>query len=239
MNNIITNNLFEFWSYIGKQNNIYTESSNYKSVSVDNSDWPNRVYSIEDKIETYSEIIRLSNQDLLPNIITLHNQTGLLNHSKLQLRFSQINMSLDLTKYTNEISKNENIYQIETKLEAFEFANIASQSFGTRVDGAIIYNLCKDSINTKLFIYREKRKSFGCGIIFFDKSNIAGFHMIGTIPNGRGKGIGKSITERLIEEALINNSKYCVLNASKLGEPIYKKLGFTNFGVLENYTILK
>jgi len=38
---------------------------------------------------------------------------------------------------------------------------------------------------------------------------------------------------------LVNNSKYCVLNASKMGEQIYKKLGFTVFGTLENYTILK
>ena len=88
-------------------------------------------------------------------------------------------------------------------------------------------------------IYKEKKESYGCGIVFFDKNNVAGFHMIGTIPKGRGKGIGKSITKKLIGEALVNNSKYCVLNASKMGEQIYKKLGFTIFGTLENYTILK
>ena len=74
---------------------------------------------------------------------------------------------------------------------------------------------------------------------FFEKNNLAGFHMIGTIPKGRGKGIVKSITEKLINESLINNSKYCVLNASKMGEQIYKKLGFTAFGTLKNYTIIK
>lgn len=56
---------------------------------------------------------------------------------------------------------------------------------------------------------------------------------------GRGKGIGKSITEKLIGEAFINNAKYCVLNASKMGEQIYMKLGFSAFGIIENYTIIK
>jgi len=30
-----------------------------------------------------------------------------------------------------------------------------------------------------------------------------------------------------------------VLNASKMGEPIYKKLGFQSYGSLETYRILK
>jgi hypothetical protein len=147
-------------------------------------------------------------------------------------------MSLDLNNYKNEITNNDNIHQIESKSDAFEFANIASESFGYKVDGTIVYNLCKDSFHYRLFIYKEKNECFGCGIVFFDKNNVSGFHMIGTISKGRGKGIGKSITERLIGEALINNSKNCVLNASKMGEQIYKKLEFTAFGTLENYTML-
>jgi len=239
MNNIIIDNLFEFWSYIGKQNNIYTETSDYKAVSVINSDWPKRIYAIEDKIENYEEIIKLSNQELLPNTITLHRQTDLINVNKIQLRFIQTNMCLDLKSYTNKITTNENIFQVVTKEDAFEFANIASKSFGYEVDNEIIFNICKKTNRIKIFIYKEENISYGCGIIFFDKSNVAGLHMIGTIPNGRGKGIGKSMTEKLIDEAIIGKSEYCVLNASKLGEPIYEKLGFKTFGLLENYIILK
>jgi len=239
MNDIITKNLFEFWDFIGQKNNIYMESSNYKAVSVVGSDWPKRVYAIEDKIEIYKEIINLSNESLLPDIITLNKHTDLTNCNKIQLLFTQTNMSLDLNDYKNEITNNNNIHQIESKSDAFEFAKTATESFGYKVDGTIIYNLCKDNLHSRLFIYKEKKESYGCGIVFFDKNNVAGFHMIGTIPKGRGKGIGKSITEKLIGEALINNSKYCVLNASKMGEQIYKKFGFTAFGILENYTILK
>ena len=78
MNEIITKNLFEFWDYIGQHNNFYIESSNYKAVSVVGSDWPKRVFDIKDKIESYEEIITLSNDSSLPNIITL-NKTYRLN----------------------------------------------------------------------------------------------------------------------------------------------------------------
>jgi hypothetical protein len=239
MNDLITKNLFEFWDYIGRKNNIYIESSNYKAVCVKDSDWPNRIYAVEDKTEIYEEIINLSNQSLLPNIITLDNHSVFLNFNKIQPRLTLVNMSLDLNNYDSEIINNANIYQIESQSDAFDFAIIATESFGYKVDGMIVYNLIKDSSQSKLFIYKEKNEILGCGIVFFDKNNIAGFHMIGTIPKGRGKGIGKSITEKLISEALIHNSKYCVLNASKMGEQIYMKLGFSAFGKLENYTILK
>ena len=238
MNNKITNNLFEFWSYVGKQNNIYSDYLNYKAVSVLGSDWPNRIYCIKDSIEIYDEIIELCNQNLLPNIITLDTNTGLLNPEKTQLLFTQTNMSLDLKHYTNKISKTSNIFQIETKADAIAFANIASQSFGYSVDSEIVYNICKENC-ARLYIFKENGKGVGCGLVFFDNDNTAGFHMIGTIPGERRKGIGKSITERLIEEAKINNSRCCVLNASIMGEPIYERLGFTKFGVLENYSILK
>jgi GNAT superfamily N-acetyltransferase len=239
MNDKITNNLFEFWSYIGQQNNIYTNSTNYKAVSALGSDWPKRIYSIEDKIENYDEVIRLSNQDLLPNIISLDKNKTSTIRDKTQLLFAQTNMSLDLKNYTSTNVKNASIHQIETKAEAFEFATIASQSFGYKVDGEIIYNICKDSSRVKNFIFKDNGKAYGCGIVYFDSNNNAGFHMIGTIPDGRGKGIGKSITERLIDEALINNCNHCVLNASKMGEPIYERLGFVSFGTLENRIILK
>ena len=239
MNDVITKNLFEFWDYIGLKNNIYIESSNYKAVCVTDSDWPNRIYAIDDKKEIYEEIINLSNRSLLPNIILLDKHTDLLNFKKIQHRLTLVNMSLDLNNYTSEIKHNRNIYQVESQSDASDFAIIATESFGYKVDGMIVYNLSKDSSQSKLFIYKEINEILGCGIVFFDKNNVAGFHMIGTIPKGRGKGIGKSITEKLISEALIHNSKYCVLNASKMGEQIYMNLGFTAFGKIYNYSILK
>ena len=57
--------------------------------------------------------------------------------------------------------------------------------------------------------------------VFFNSNNNAGLHMMGVLPNGRGKGIGKSMTERLLIEAKENNMDYCVLHTSLMGKSIY------------------
>jgi hypothetical protein len=80
-----------------------------------------------------------------------------------------MNMCLDLKNYTIEISKKENIHQIETKSDAFEFANIATESFSYKVDGTIVYNLCKDRAHFKLFIYREKKTVMYVKLFFLTK----------------------------------------------------------------------
>ncbi|BDD05595.1 GNAT family N-acetyltransferase [Aureibacter tunicatorum] len=72
-----------------------------------------------------------------------------------------------------------------------------------------------------------------------DSNDNAELHMIGTVPEGRGKGIGKSMTEYLLLEAKANNAKSCVLHASAMGARIYTKLGFQAYGELETYRILR
>lgn len=238
-NDLITDNLFEFWSHIGRENKIYSTTPKYRAVHAAGSDWPNRIYAIEDDADNYEEIIALSRKGMLPPVMALEKRSNLLDYGKLKLGVSLVNMSLDLSGQTVEYTGKQNIHQIETKAEAVQFANIATESFGYRLDGEIVYNLCKDGRTTRMFIYRENKTNLGCGIVFFDSKNIAGFHMVGTIAAGRGRGIGTSMMERLMEEARNNGSGCCVLNASKMGEPIYLKLGFRAQGLLENYTIPK
>jgi ribosomal protein S18 acetylase RimI-like enzyme len=234
MNESITRNLFEFWTYIGRQNNLYREFPHYKAVTVVGSDWPKRVYDVTDKREVYDEVIRLASQNLLPNMMTLDKKTGLPDRDNTQLILTQTNMALPRKNYPRENPEDASIYPVKTKSEALEFARVASLSFGYRVDGEIVFNLCQDSSRTKLFVLKDQDGVAGCGIIFFDQDNIAGFHMIGTDPKARGKGIAKRITERLIAEARSNYAPYCVLNASKMGQALYEKLGFTEFGIIED-----
>ncbi len=49
----------------------------------------------------------------------------------------------------------------------------------------------------------------------------------------------ENITEHLLMEAKENRTKICVLHASKMGDPIYTKLGFQKYGEIETYRILK
>ena len=238
MNKEILNNLYEFWAYIGKQTRRLVENDHYKSVSVINSDWPNRVFSISNGKDILSEIIDLIQGKLLPNIISIPKPNSLDNHPHAKLFLRQRNMTLNLKTVEINFKNDENFKQVRTKEDALTFAKTASDAFGYKVDGNIIYLVREDLTKVRIFNYLQNHEYLGCGIIFFDSNNNAGLHMIGTIPKARGKGIGTKMTKKLLWEATANKSENCVLHASVMGENIYKKLGFNSFGELETYLIL-
>ena len=238
MNKKILNNLYEFWSYIGKKTKRLVENDHYKSVSVIDSDWPNRVFSISEGKDILSEIIDLIQGKLLPNIIAVPKPNSLENLSYSKLFLTQRNMAVSLETEGMNLKGDVNIKQVRTKEDALNFAKTASDAFGYKVDGNIIYLLSEDSSKVRLFNYMYNNEYLCCGIIFYDSNNNAGLHMIGTISNGRGKGIGTKMTKKMLLEAKANKSEFCVLHASMMGENIYKKLGFNSFGELETYLIL-
>ena len=239
MNNQIINNLYEFWKEIGRLTNKQTETEYYSAVSMDNSDWPNRIFDLKNNNDIIIEILKLSQEEKLPEIITITKPNDLRSKPDFEFVFRQKNMALDLKSITNELSVNPNIKRVETEKDSIDFAKTASDSFGYRVDFNVVYKIVNDSESIRLFIHQEKSECLGCGIVFFDSNNNAGLHMIGTLPKGRGKGIGKSMTERLLIEAKENNMNFCVLHASLMGESIYRKLGFEPYKEIETYKILR
>ena len=239
MNEQIINNLYELWTQIGLISDSLIEDEEYRAVLMRNSDWPNRIFGVSYGYGSIEEIKTLSQKNVLPKMITIPKPNGLNNDSDLEFVFGQKNMALDLDLFSTKLCSNPKIKRVKTKTESTKFAETASKSFGYLVDQNVIFEIVRKLKTVRVFIYQEGSECLGCGIIFFDSSNNAGLHMIGTLPKGRGKGIGKSMTEHLLMEAKKNNSKIVALNASKLGEPIYMKLGFKAYGEIETYKILK
>lgn len=231
----IINNLFEFWKEIGVLTNNLIETKNYKSVLDNNSDWPNRVFNSKTNSSTLKSIIDLKNEKKLPQGIAVDGAIQLEKHKEFEFVYHQQNMSLDLKSYEITVIDDKNIQKLNNSL-ANEFAKVASGSFGYRVSNQTISQIFK-SKNIELYLYKETNTFLGCGILFFDSLNNAGLHMIGTLPNGRGKGIGKKITQKLMNEAKKRNMKSCVLHSSKMGKPMYLKLGFQEFGDIKTYRI--
>ncbi len=239
MNNQIINNLYEFWEHIGTLTNKLIKTEKYSAVYMDSSDWPNRIFDLQFNYEIVDEIKKLSKSNELPEIITIPKPNDFNNTPDFEFVFGQKNMALDLDLISKNVSTNPNIKRVKTENDSIEFANTASESFGYRVDQNVVFKIATSSESIRLFLYKEDSECLACGIVFFDSNNNAGLHMIGTIPKGRGKGIGKSMTNKLLMEAKENNSNYCVLHASLMGEPIYKQRGFKAYGEIETYRILK
>lgn len=79
-----------------------------------------------------------------------------------------------------------------------------------------------------------KGKPVGCASLFL-AAGAAGIYYVGTLPDYRGRGIGKSMTTHCLKKAQEMNFRFAVLRASELGEPIYRKLGFQEYGHFRNF----
>lgn len=237
MNKEIIENLFEFWTFVGESIGAFIKTDEYNATIVNGSDWPNRIFNVNEGNANFDKIINLSRQNLLPDKITLPKPNNLGAHSQVKLFLPQRNMALTMRKYSLKLSAESNIKQVLTEDDAEIFADTASASFGYKVDPAIVHKLSFNGSPVKMFIHKKSVQSLGCGIVFFDSNNNAGLHMIGTIPTAQGLGIGTQITTKLLDEVKAKGCNHCVLNASKMGEPLYKKLGFQMYGELETYRI--
>jgi GNAT superfamily N-acetyltransferase len=63
----------------------------------------------------------------------------------------------------------------------------------------------------------------------------AGLYWIGTRPNAQRMGLGARMTEITANMAFARGAKVVTLQASKLGEPVYQRLGFETYDLLRRY----
>ncbi|MDJ1501541.1 GNAT family N-acetyltransferase [Xanthocytophaga agilis] len=239
MDKPIVKNLYEFWTHIGQLTHTLKKTTLCSAVSVPHSDWPNRIFDFEVSKLVIDEICQLSHGGELSDIITTQKPNILNDNPNFDFLSGQRNMAIDLRSLEAKSTDTTTIRQVKTDAESIAFAKIASESFRYHVGDHVISTIISQSEQIRVFIYTEENETIGCGIVFFDSDNNAGLHMIGTTPNGRGKGIATTMTRYLLQEAKANGSIYCVLHASLMGEPIYRKLGFTAYGEIETYRIRK
>ena len=80
-------------------------------------------------------------------------------------------MALNLKTVEIQSKNDENIKQVRTKEDALNFAKTASDAFGYKVDGNIVYLVSEDTSKVQIFTYLQNNEYLGCGIVFFDSNN--------------------------------------------------------------------
>jgi len=65
--------------------------------------------------------------------------------------------------------------------------------------------------------------------VLFKAADVSGVYWIGTIPEARGKGIGTRMTRRIMTEGKESGYSLAVLQATDIGEPVYKRMGFRRY----------
>lgn len=238
MNSAIINNLFEFWTQVGKSNACYREEPNYEVVSVTGSDWPNRVFDVDSELVNQDLIFRMKSEELPANL-TLKDPINKEKLVGLDFGFDQKNMALNYDSYLEPEIVEPCIKEATSKEQLAQFAQTASQSFGYTVDPEIVFKTQQNTQGVFFYLYESNGRSLGCGILYMDSNQLAGLHMIGTLKEGRGQGIGKKMTQFLLQKGKSEGAKIAVLQASAMGENIYRRLGFETFGGLQTYRVPK
>ncbi len=62
--------------------------------------------------------------------------------------------------------------------------------------------------------------------ILFPGAGVAGVYGVGTIPEARNQGIGSAMTLKPLLDARAQGYRFSVLFSSRMGYPVYKRLGF-------------
>ena len=66
--------------------------------------------------------------------------------------------------------------------------------------------------------------------------DFAGIYCVATVPEARGKGLGRAITSEPLMAAKVEGYDVAVLEASSMGFPVYKRIGFRQLCEFRTYT---
>lgn len=74
-----------------------------------------------------------------------------------------------------------------------------------------------------------------CTSLFYLEDGVAGIYGVATLPEERGKGLGAHVTAEPLRMAHKLGYRIGVLQASEPGYPVYRRIGFSDFGEIPLY----
>ena len=191
---LIAENLFCFWELVGRCSKTLQVEEDYSFINLLQSDWPRRIFRLRQNIEASSIAILMEKMQtgVLPHRITLAEYDAaipLLENAGLVQVFSQKGMAIQLNDAQLLEPSDAKFIQVKTQVDAARFAMVASTSFGYWVAPTMMGSLVGQSSVVMLLGLVDGSEAC-CGLAFFDSSGHAGLHMIGTLPEYRGRGLG-------------------------------------------------
>lgn len=239
MNKKIIEHLFEFWRQIGHNGGFLKKEKGFDSANPSENSWPSKIFNVNVENLDLKDLEQRIHSKKLPNSVAVYEQEfpkRILTSNGYSLISTIKAMALTTNGTSYDNIKQSDFQEVRSDYEADLFAEVASDSFGYPVKTSTIIPLFNDS-SFKLFLGKHQDSFSSCGMVYLDKNGVSGIHMIGTKANYRGLGLGKKMTQLLVNEAVKNRSKKVYLVASQAGERIYAKMGFEAYGVLESYSL--
>jgi ribosomal protein S18 acetylase RimI-like enzyme len=239
MNKKIIEHLFEFWEQIGRYGGFLKTENGFSFTNPSDNSWPSKIFNLNINELELSELQKKIRLQELPNSLAIHEDNVIKNELERNgfCPMSQVKaMALDTSKVHFDPIDASEFIRVSSQPEAELFAQAATESFGYPVGPSTVSALINKP-SFSLFLGKHENTFPSCGMVYLDQNGVSGIHMIGTKAGYRGLGLGKKMTQFLIDQGVKNQSSKVYLVASQAGERIYTKMGFTTHGVLESYSL--
>lgn len=233
----IEQNLDNFYLKCSNHSNFESMDTNHlKWVRAHNADWPSCIfYANFNDLDVDSEIknVRsLINSEKAPDGWTVGPLTKPKSLGKKLLKygfsevFHQAGMAIDLLKI--KLSPNINssliVKKIEYKEELDDWSQVVSSVFHITVDKELLeYLLPQNEVKFYIGIHKKVCVS---ALLLYLIPRVAGLHAVSTLPNFRNQNFAFTLSEKALRDARDMGYKFGVLQASSMGQFVYKKLGF-------------
>ncbi|MFX1278883.1 MAG: GNAT family N-acetyltransferase [Promethearchaeota archaeon] len=246
--------------YIEKNlDDFYTKSSyhpNFKSyiddkiswVMAKKADWPMAIFKANfENHNIKSEILKakiLIEKGEAPNGWTVgplskpDNLGTNLEKSGFSNVYQQAGMAVELNNLKNQpLNENElDIEMIIDNSDLKQWTEVTSSGFGIKIDPELINFLFLEP-EVKFFLGKFKKIPVS-SLMLYLSSGVAGLHAVSTLSEYRNRGFGLEISSFALLKAFKMDYRVGVLQASSMGERVYRKLGFKKYCDIISYELI-
>jgi predicted GNAT family acetyltransferase len=189
--------------------------------------------------EAFLELINKIKNGIAPKRISVNKGTNSSQiEEKLKMMgfinsYHQTLMAIDLDAF--EVSEN-NDYEIKivsSDKDLCQWLLAVEAIFGTKEDFAF-YKLLIKLENIKMYGVFYKKQIVST-LLSYSRESVTGIHLVGTFNDFRNSGFGAIITNKALADAKMMGFNLCVLQASDMGKSVYKKIGFNEYSILNQW----
>lgn len=241
------NNLNTFYQLLAKASNtVIVEKNHYKTLQATEGTFPN--FHFEPKLTTENgktiiESIRAKSKDGYPTVIKTNPLTTdqityeLLNqHTSFKGSWTAMSLEIKKLKLIQPI-ENLSIRKITDQEDIDDWCKIVEAGLmsGNPISHKMFYRLSQET-NTFFYLAYFDNQPVATAMTILEKEEI-GIYLIAILEEFRRKGIGQAITTIALSETAKIGGELVHLQATKLGEPVYRKIGFQKMMDIAVYRI--
>jgi GNAT superfamily N-acetyltransferase len=151
-------------------------------------------------------------------------------------------MAIDLPamKSARRQPDNLNIIEVTDRATLKTWCQIAMAGFGAPAGAENnLYDFYSRDMDIKqpvrFYLGLLNSNPVATSMVYFG-AGVAGLYYIATLPEARNRGIGSAMTEKPLTVAREMGYRLGTLQASKMGEPVYRRMGFEEYCRVSSYT---